>query len=226
MQNCKARSIVFHIGINETLKIIILFTNTNRERYIVASTWLVNKYHLKGIGSRWKSDRRVVFQEKLEFFFFFLVLARKEGGGEGSARPRAAKEEQKNEGPRVAIRDYRCPEMLINLVLTLGLLLVIKQPWILLKSPTLYSSLAAAFYLSFLCACVDPRCFAGYWPPLEIFHLSGTDTSSIIIIILSRILLLGAQRTWSLILWPRVTLNISLISHSSSSISFEISKPF
>lgn len=225
MQNCKARSIVFHIGINETLKIIVLFTNTNRERYVIASTWLINiiwkelvvdENRIEGLFSRKNSN----------FFFLSLVLARKEGGGEGSARPRAAKEEQKNEGPRVAIRDYRCPEMLINLVLTLGLLLVIKQPWILLKSPTLYSSLAAAFYLSFLCACVDPRCFAGYWPPLEIFHLSGTDTSSIIIIILSRILLLGAQRTWSLILWPRVTLNISLISHSSSSISFEISKPF
>lgn len=52
MQNCKARSIVFHIGIDETLKIIVLFTNTNRERNVIASTWLVNKYHLKGIGSR------------------------------------------------------------------------------------------------------------------------------------------------------------------------------
>lgn len=46
---------------------------------------------------------------------------------EGPVRPRAAKEQQKR-GRRVAIRDYRCPEMLINLVLTLGLLLVIKQP--------------------------------------------------------------------------------------------------
>lgn len=40
----------------------------------------------------------------------------------------AAKEWATKRGPGVAIRDYRCPEMLINLVLTLGLLLVIKQP--------------------------------------------------------------------------------------------------
>jgi len=56
---------------------------------------------------------------------------------------------QRNGAPGVAIRDYRCPEMLINLVLTFGLLLVIKQPWILLKSPTLESG-DATFYLSFL----------------------------------------------------------------------------
>ena len=40
----------------------------------------------------------------------------------------AAKERTTKWSPGVAIRDYRCPEMLINLALTLGLLLVIKQP--------------------------------------------------------------------------------------------------
>ena len=37
---------------------------------------------------------------------------------EGPVRPWAAKEQRKR-GPRVAIMDYRCSEMLINLVLTL-----------------------------------------------------------------------------------------------------------
>lgn len=73
---------------------------------------------------------------------------------------RAAKERATKRGPGVAIRDYRCPEMLINLVLTHGLLLVIKQPWILLKSPTLWSA-DAAFYLSSLALPCNP------WPASE-----------------------------------------------------------
>lgn len=66
------------------------------------------------------------FPRKTRIFFFSLWFSRARKEEEKGRR--AAKEEQKNEGPRVAIRDYRCPEMLINLVLTLGLLLVIKQP--------------------------------------------------------------------------------------------------
>lgn len=49
--------------------------------------------------------------------------------------------------------------------------------------------LAAAFYLSFLCACVNPRPFGGYWPPLEF----SICLKPIRIIILLRILLLGAN---------------------------------
>lgn len=48
--------------------------------------------------------------------------------GKGSGSSASGKIRTETRGPRVAIRDYRCPEMLINLVLTLGLLLVIKQP--------------------------------------------------------------------------------------------------
>lgn len=109
------------------------------------------RYHLR-FENNW-----VVFREKLDVFLHSRAQIRARGGG-----PERQKK-NRNEGPRVAIRDYRCPEMLINLVLTLGLLLVIKQPWILLKSPTLYSSLAA-FYLSFLCACINPDTLAATGP--------------------------------------------------------------
>lgn len=69
-----------------------------------------------------------LFSTKNSNFFSF---SRAECGEEEEEEGRLDRERQKknrNEGPRVAIRDYRCPEMLINLVLTLGLLLVIKQP--------------------------------------------------------------------------------------------------
>lgn len=74
------------------------------------------RYHLR-FENNW-----VVFREKLDVFLRSRAQIRARGGG-----PERQKK-NRNEGPRVAIRDYRCPEMLINLVLTLGLLLVIKQP--------------------------------------------------------------------------------------------------
>lgn len=62
------------------------------------------------------------------FAFDLLSKLSADGGKIPWCESRAAKKRATKRGPRVAIRDYRCPEMLINLVLTHGLLLVIKQP--------------------------------------------------------------------------------------------------
>lgn len=123
---------------------------------------------LKIIGRRSWRVKGLFFHEKLDGFSSFSRADSSAGRGEEGRLGRERQKKNRNEGPRVAIRDYRCPEMLINLVLTLGLLLVIKQPWILLKSPTLYSSLAA-FYLSFLCACINPDTLAATGPTPRIF---------------------------------------------------------